>query len=71
MSELTLGEKRVRTSFNPSAISIVDTIKQKVAELINICESIKTPNNVREASVAQTEFESAAHWAVKAATSGL
>jgi hypothetical protein len=67
MNDLTLGEQRVRTQFNPSVDSIVDQIKQKTAELINICEELKA-KNPRLASVAQTEFESAAMWAVKAAT---
>jgi hypothetical protein len=63
----TLGEQRVRTEFNPSSESIVDQIKQKTAELINICEELKE-KDPRLADIAQTEFESAAMWAVKAAT---
>lgn len=63
----TLGEQRVRTEFNPSSESIVDQIKQKTAELINICEELKE-KDPRLAAIAQTEFESAAMWAVKAAT---
>lgn len=65
--ELTVGELRVRTSFNPSNDSIVEQIKQKTAELINLCESLK-PKDGRLASIAQTEYENAAMWAVKAAT---
>jgi hypothetical protein len=63
----TIGEQRVRTTFNPSNDSVVDQIKQKTAELINICEELKSKDG-RLASLAQTEYESAAHWAVKAAT---
>jgi hypothetical protein len=63
----TLGEQRVRTEFNPSSESIVDQIKQKTAELINICEELKE-KDPRLAAIAQTEFESAAMRAVKAAT---
>lgn len=67
--EQTLGQTRVRVSFNPSTDSVVDQIKQKTAELIDLCETLK-PLDPRLASIAQTEYESAAHWAVKAATTG-
>lgn len=63
----SIGEIRVRTEFNQSANSVVDQIKQKTAELINLCEDLKA-KDPRLASVAQTEYESAAMWAVKAAT---
>ena len=63
----TLGEKRVRTNFNISGSSLVDEIKQKSAELINLCEGLKEKDG-RLASLAQTSFEEAAMWAVKAAT---
>jgi len=65
--ELTIGESIVRTSFNPSANSEVDQIKQKTAELINLCEKLKLKDG-RLASLAQTSYEEAAMWAVKAAT---
>lgn len=64
----TIGETRVRTAFNPSANSEVDLIKNKSAELIDMCESLKS-KDPRLASLAQTAFEEAAMWAVKAATS--
>jgi len=67
--EQTLGQARVRLSFNPSADNIVDQIKQYTAHLIDLCETLK-PLDPRLASIAQTEYESAAHWAVKAATAG-
>lgn len=67
MGEITLGEKRVRTEFNPSKDSIVDQIKQKSAELINLCEGLKEKDG-RLASLAQTSYEEGAMWAVKAAT---
>lgn len=63
----TIGETRVRTSFNPSNDSIVDILKQKSAELINLCEQLKSKDG-RLASLAQTAYEDAAMWAVKAAT---
>ena len=67
MQEQTIGELRVRIKFNPSADSVVDQIKQKTAELINLCEELKAKDG-RLASLAQTEYEAAAMWAVKAAT---
>jgi hypothetical protein len=66
-TEQTIGEQRVRTKFNPSSDSTVEQIKQKTAELINICEDLKG-KDARLASLAQTAFEEAAMWAVKSAT---
>lgn len=72
---MSLGEDRVRTKFNPSADSVVDQIKQKTAELIDLCEAIdqvKIPDGgerTRLVRLAQTSYEEAAMWAVKAATS--
>jgi hypothetical protein len=63
----TIGEQRVRVSFNPSESGVVYDIKQKVAELINLCEELKE-KDARLASIAQTAFEEAGMWAVKAAT---
>lgn len=63
----TIGEERVRTEFNPSKDDVVNLIKQKSAELINICEELKL-KDARLASIAQTSYEEAAMWAVKAAT---
>ena len=40
-TEQSLGEHRVRTSFNVSGSGFVDDIKKKSAELINICEALK------------------------------
>lgn len=63
----SLGEKRVRASFNPTADSLVDNIKFATADLINLCESLKD-KDPRLAALAQTTYEEAAMWAVKAAT---
>jgi hypothetical protein len=63
----TLGEQRVRVKFNPGATADVDVIKQKSAELIDLCEKFKS-KDPRLASLAQTAYEEAAMWAVKAAT---
>jgi hypothetical protein len=69
---MTLGETRVRVTFNPSQDSSVDAIKQASAKLIDACEAFKTgskqPERDRLAALAQTAYEEAAMWAVKAAT---
>lgn len=64
---MTIGEDRVRVKFNPSQDSVVDQIKQKTAELIDLCEFLKS-QDPRLAALAQTDYEKAAMWAVKAAT---
>lgn len=76
----TLGESRVRIKFNPSDNSLVSQIKQKTAELIDLCEDMKQPSVEKEfgtgkageifrcIALAQTHYEDAAMWAVKAAT---
>ena len=66
-SMLSLGERRVRTTFNPSKKDNIDLIKQKTAELIDLCEELKE-KDFRLADEAQTAYEMAAMWAVKAAT---
>ena len=79
MSEKTLGEARVRTDFNVSGSTHVDSIKKKSAELINLIDLIKSERTdagkkiasgefMRLCSLAQTDYENAAMWAVKAAT---
>jgi len=67
---MSLGEDRVRTKFNPSADTMVDRIKNQSAELIDLCEELKTTpgEQTRLAALAQTAYEEAAMWAVKAAT---
>ena len=75
---MTIGEDRVRIKFNPSDDSVVAQIKQKSAELIDLCEQHKTPSGAdvfknssevnRLWALAQTHYEDAALWAVKAAT---
>jgi len=71
------GEEIVRTSFNPSANSVVDQIKQKTAELINLVNELaekedqKEDSNfevVRLSERAIDSFEVACMLAVKAAT---
>lgn len=66
-SEKTVGEARVRVSFNPESHSTVEEIKKMSAELIDICENLKG-KDPRLAALAQTAYEEAAMWAVKLAT---
>ena len=73
--ELTIGEKRVRTEFNPSGVGNVNFIKENSAKLINFCEDMKPkegekvePEKLRLIALAQIAYEEAAMWAVKAAT---
>lgn len=63
----SLGEIRVRRNFNPSRDETVDSIKSLTAQLIDLCEDLKR-FDPRLAALAQTEYENAAMWAVKAAT---
>jgi hypothetical protein len=66
----SLGEQRVRTKFNPSNDGLVDQLKQKSAELINLVNSMeqKDGEHGRLKSLAMSAYEEAAMWAVKAAT---
>jgi hypothetical protein len=72
----TLGEQRVRTKFNPSSEDVVQKIKDKSAELIDLVSEINYEGDVdkwertRLVSLAQTAYEEAAMWAVKATTLG-
>lgn len=67
MMSKTIGEERVRVDFNVNKDTAVDAIKNATATLINMCEDLKD-NDPRLASLAQTAYEEAAMWAVKAAT---
>lgn len=71
----TKGEYRVGIGFNPSGDDLVARIKRQAADLIDLIEEIgsdRTSERGNEAgrlkALAQTEIESAAMWAVKAAT---
>lgn len=68
---MTEGEYRVGVSFNPSANPAVDDIKKQAAALIDTLAPIAADRDhpgARCASIAMTEIESAAMWAVKAVT---
>lgn len=79
----TKGEYRVGITFNPSGDDLVAQIKRQAADLIDLIETIHDQHAHEDASfevarcvnerrrlkaLAQTEIESAAMWAVKAAT---
>lgn len=69
--QMTAGEYRVGVSFNPSGSSAVDRIKATAAALIDELAPIAGERDhpgARCASIAMTEIESAAMWAVKAVT---
>lgn len=71
----TLGEYRVRTQFNPSQEALVDQLKQKYAELIDLLAGYRAgvarddAETQRVVAQAMTVTEDAAMWAVKAVTS--
>lgn len=78
---LTLGERRVRISFNPNQAPHVGELKRQAAAFIDHCQELRpviasardlTEEDKAELnrllSLAQTHAEDAAMWAVKAAT---
>ena len=70
---MSLGEDRVRIKFNPSNHSLVQEIKVKAAELIDVLESARLAGSQdkeqqRLWALAQTHVEDSAMWGVKAAT---
>jgi hypothetical protein len=66
---MTLGEERLKFNANPSADvhTIISEIRQKSAELIDLCETLKS-KDARLASLAQTSYEQACMWAIKCVT---
>jgi hypothetical protein len=87
MNNQTIGEKRVRTTFNISEDTLVSDIKNKSAELINLCNSMRSVDTtkfqsdadgaallkeyteyIRLLGIAEEHYETAAMYAVKAAT---
>ena len=62
----TLGTKRVQRNFNQSANPIIETLKQKYADLIDDLEAMKADGkDARCISIAQTELETSCMYAVK------
>jgi len=79
--ETSLGLSRVRVNFNLTGSTTVDKLKIKSAELIDLVEGLKkeylekhegasvAPGElIRLVALAETAYEEAAMWAVKAAT---
>lgn len=64
---LSVGEKIVRTEFNPSSMGEVSILKTKTAEIINQIDGLRDLDQ-RLAAIAITKFEEAAMFAVKLAT---
>ncbi len=63
---MTEGQWRVGTNFNPAGDNLVDQVKQKSAELIDLIS--EAGNDDRCTCLAQTAYEDAAMWAVKSIT---
>lgn len=68
--EMSKGEYRVGATFNPSGNPEVNRVKALAAELISRLQLIVNNGDeaARCAAIAQTKFEEAAMWAVKALT---
>ena len=66
----TLGQKRVKADFNPAKNGLVDQIKNKSAELIDLYEQLRTEGcsgeKHRIIAIAQTQTETACMYGVKA-----
>jgi len=73
VSKLSKGQEAVRYTFNPDNSDVVAHIKGNTAHLIDYCEELKNVDphsRGRLIALAQTAYEEAAMWAVKAATTG-
>jgi hypothetical protein len=74
----SIGESRVRKSFNPSDNDMVHELKNHTAHLIDLCHEMRLaaaddrtprgPEVARCCDLAMDAYETAAMWAVKAAT---
>lgn len=67
MTDQTYGEKIVRGDFNPSQEGVVYDIKRHTAAIIDLVDKIRI-RDPRLAAIAITHYETAAMFAVKAAT---
>jgi hypothetical protein len=70
--QMTYGEKAVGLTFNPSGDQKVNDIKNLFAQIIDICNELRTAAGPGEKgrlfSVAITEAQTAQMWAVKGIT---
>ncbi len=60
VAEKTIGEQRVRTSFNVSGDGIVDQIKRKSAELIDLCQAMRNDEAVAVPGESREDFHARA-----------
>jgi len=71
---LTFGERAVGLTFNPSGNSVVDKIKRRFANAIDVLHDLRLDSGDNEVkrmlSIAITEAQTAQMWAVKAVTWG-
>jgi hypothetical protein len=69
---MSLGEDRIRPRFNPSDSPLVDEIKDKAIELINLLQKSRKEGDTAEIarlwSLAQTSIEDGCMWGCKAAS---
>lgn len=70
MTQQTLGQFRVGTTFNPSNDTNVDKIKALAADLIDVIDGLPSQDaeQARLKALAMTAIEDGAMWGVKAAT---
>lgn len=70
--DLTYGEKAVGLTFNPSNDANVQKVKELYAQIIDLCNELRTEAGQGEKgrllSVAITEAQTAQMWAVKGIT---
>lgn len=70
--ELTFGEKAVGITFNPGGHALVNEIKKKAAEYIDLLDEARKASTggemTRQLSIAITEAQTSQMWAVKAVT---
>lgn len=70
--EMTYGEKAVGLTFNPSGDTNVQKLKELYAQIIDLCNAIRSEAGQGEKgrllSVAITEAQTAQMWAVKGVT---
>lgn len=69
---LTFGQKAVGITFNPGGHALVNAIKEKAAEYIDLLNEAKNATDngeiKRMLSIAITEAQTSQMWAVKAVT---
>lgn len=71
-ADLTFGQKAVGITFNPGGNPLVNAIKEKAAEYIDLLgearDATDNPEIKRQISIAITEAQTSQMWAVKGVT---